>query len=57
LRAVIDEVCENVCRTDTGARTRATSKILQAASRNEMSPDHLKQVGRHALSNLPTMWR
>jgi hypothetical protein len=33
------------------------SKILEAASRGETSADHLKQVGRQALSQAPTMWR
>jgi hypothetical protein len=48
LRAVLDEVCESVSRTETGARTHVASKILEAA-------DHLKQVGRQALSQAPTM--
>jgi hypothetical protein len=57
LRAVLDEVCESVSRTETGARTHVASKILEAASRGETSADHLKQVGRQALSQAPTMWR
>jgi len=57
LRAVLDEVCESVSRTETGARTHVASKILEAASRGETSTDHLKQVGRQALSQAPTMWR
>ncbi|MEY9538065.1 hypothetical protein ABIE85_001125 [Bradyrhizobium diazoefficiens] len=57
LRAVLDEVCENVSRSETGARTHVASKILDAATRGDKSPDHLKKVGREALSQAPTMWR
>lgn len=52
LRAVLDELWES----DVRARTRA-SKILEAATGGEMSPESLKQVGRQALSQAPTMWR
>ncbi|RXG85627.1 hypothetical protein [Bradyrhizobium vignae] len=57
LRAVLDEVCENVSRSETGARAHVASKILEAATKVDISPDHLKQIGRHALSQVPTMWR
>lgn len=57
LRAVLDEVGENVSRTATGARAHVASKILEAATRGDTSPDHLKQIGRQALSQAPTMWR
>lgn len=57
LRAVLDEVCENVSRQETGARTHVASKILEAATRRDSSPDRLKEVGREALSSAPTMWR
>jgi hypothetical protein len=57
LRAVLDEVCENVARHETGARTHVASKILEAATRGETSRDSLKQAGREALSDAPTMWR
>jgi len=57
LRAVLDEVCECVSRREIGARTHLASKILQAATRGEISPEALKQVGRDALSHAPTMWR
>jgi len=53
LRAVLDEVRENVSRSETGAHV--ASKILEAATRGDKSPDHLKQVGREALSQAP--WR
>ena len=57
LRAVLDEVCENVSRYETGARTHVASKILQAATNGDTTPDRLKEVGREALSGAPTMWR
>ncbi|MHC2621346.1 DNA-binding transcriptional regulator YdaS (Cro superfamily) [Bradyrhizobium huanghuaihaiense] len=57
LRAVLDEVCESVSHCEIGARTHVASKILEAATRGEVSPDELRQVGRDALSHAPTMWR
>ncbi|MGY8683135.1 hypothetical protein Q2941_35975 [Bradyrhizobium sp. UFLA05-153] len=35
LRAVFDEVCEDVPRLQTGARTHVASKILEAAAKGE----------------------
>lgn len=57
LRAVLDEVCESVSHREIGARTHVASKILEAATRGEVSLDGLRQVGRDALSSAPTMWR
>ena len=57
LRAVLDEVCENVSRHETGARTHVASKILEAATNGDTAPDRLREVGREALSDAPTMWR
>ncbi|WP_375778703.1 hypothetical protein ACE103_06110 [Bradyrhizobium sp. ma5] len=57
LRAVLDEVCESVLARETGARTHVASKILEAATRGEVSPAGLSQVGCEALSGLPTMCR
>ncbi|UPK39295.1 hypothetical protein IVB18_19895 [Bradyrhizobium sp. 186] len=57
LRAVLDEVCVSVSLREIGACTHVASKILQAATRGEVSPEVLKQVGRQALSQAPTMWR
>lgn len=57
LRAVLDEVCASVSRSETGACAHVASKILEAATRGETSPDSLKLVGRKALSEAPTMWR
>ena len=57
LRAVLDEVCESVSHREIGARTHVASKILEAATKGEISPEALRQVGRQALSRAPTMWR
>ncbi|MHC2380337.1 hypothetical protein ACVIHA_004735 [Bradyrhizobium liaoningense] len=57
LRAVFNEVCEGLPHREIGARTHVASKILEAATRGELSPDDLRQVGRKALSHAPTMWR
>ncbi|AWL93017.1 hypothetical protein CIT37_12985 [Bradyrhizobium ottawaense] len=57
LRAILDEVCERVSHREIGARAHVASKILEAASRGEVSPEGLRQIGRDALSYAPTMWR
>ncbi|MET4260883.1 hypothetical protein ABIC09_005848 [Bradyrhizobium sp. S3.12.5] len=57
LRAVLDEVCVNVTRHETGARTLVATKILECVTRGETSPDVLKQAGRETLSDAPAMWR
>jgi hypothetical protein len=57
LRAVLDEVCENVSRYETGARAHVASKIFEAATKGERSVDDLKRVGRSALDSAPSMWR
>lgn len=57
LRAVLDEVCENASRYDTGARAHVASKILEAATNGERSVDDLKRAGRSAFNKAPSMWR
>jgi hypothetical protein len=57
LRVVLHEVCASVSWSETGARTHVASKMLEAANRGEMSPEGLRQVGREALSQAPTMRR
>ncbi|MCP3416307.1 hypothetical protein [Bradyrhizobium pachyrhizi] len=56
LRAVLEEVCENISVFETGARTHVASKILEAAANGRLSIDDLKAAGYNAL-NTPTMWR
>ena len=57
LRAVLDEVCTCVSHNEIGARTHVASKILEAATKGETSPDGLRRIGRDALSHAPSMWR
>ncbi|MCP1833996.1 MULTISPECIES: hypothetical protein [Bradyrhizobium] len=54
---VLDEVCEDVSRYETGARTHVALSILEAATNGDTSPERLRQVGREALHGAPTMWR
>jgi len=56
LRVVLDEVCGNVAHYKTGARNHVASN-LEVATGGETSLDCLKQAGREALSDAPTMWR
>lgn len=55
LRAVLDEVCEGVSRFETGARTHVASRILEAAAKGDIAPESLKQIGREALHDAPTI--
>lgn len=57
LRSVPDEVCESISGRDIGVRTHVASTILEAATKGDVSPDGLRQIGRQALSRAPTMWR
>ena len=57
LRAVLDELCENVPPLESSTRARVASKILEAAAKAEWSIDDLKEAGREALQEAPTMWR
>ncbi|MCP3401914.1 hypothetical protein NLM25_33085 [Bradyrhizobium sp. CCGB01] len=56
LRAVLEEVCENIPVSETGARAYVASKLLDAAAHGQLSTDALKAAGRKAL-NPPTTWR
>lgn len=56
LRTVLDEVCENISRSETGARTHVACTILEAARRGVRSPEGLRTVGREALTQAPPMW-
>lgn len=56
LRAVLDEVCESISQREIGAWTNVASKILEAATRGDVSPVGLRQVDRDALSHAPMMW-
>ncbi|WFU75501.1 hypothetical protein QA642_16560 [Bradyrhizobium sp. CB2312] len=56
LRAVLEEVCENIPVSEIGARTHVASKILEAAAQGHVSTDALRTVGHKAL-NQPTTLR
>jgi hypothetical protein len=55
LRSILDEICDGVSLQETGVRTHVASKILEAATRGEISADRLRQIGREALEVAP--WR
>lgn len=57
LRAILDDVCQTVSRSESGTRTHVAAKILEAARQGETTPDSLMQVGGKALNDAPTMWR
>lgn len=56
LRAVLEEVCEDIPVSETGIRTHVATKLLEAAARGHLSTDVLMTTGRQALNPL-TMWR
>jgi len=37
LRAVLDEICQDISRYETGARTHVASRILEAATTGDTS--------------------
>ncbi|WP_024520599.1 hypothetical protein [Bradyrhizobium sp. Tv2a-2] len=57
LRAILNEVCEDLPQYETGVRAHVASKILEAATRGESSIENLKRIGKAALATAPTMWR
>lgn len=50
LRAVLEEVCENISVYETDARAHVASKILEAAANGQLSIDDLKAAGQNALN-------
>ncbi|MDA9420754.1 MULTISPECIES: hypothetical protein [Bradyrhizobium] len=55
LRAVLEEVCESLSHREIGARTHVASKLLEAATRGQISLDDLRQAGSRALSEVSGM--
>jgi len=55
LRAVLEELCESVSRSETGARAHVASKILEAATNGERGLDDIKHASRG--DKTPSMWR
>jgi hypothetical protein len=57
LRALLNEVCEDVSRYENGVRAHVATKILESARPGEKSADDLRKAGRIALQAVPTMCR
>lgn len=57
LRSVLDEVCEQVSRSENGLCVHVASKLLEAAVNGGTTIDELKDAGREALRTAPIMWR
>ncbi|WP_247368979.1 hypothetical protein [Bradyrhizobium sp. CW10] len=57
LRAVLEEVCDGLPRSEAGTRAHVASKILEAANKGEITAERLRQVAMQALRSAPTMWR
>jgi hypothetical protein len=53
LRAVLDEVCEQVGRHENGTRAHVATKLLQAASEGGRTVEELRETGRQALRTAP----
>ena len=56
LRAILEEVCQNIPVSETGARTHVASKLLETASRGQLSSDARRSAGHNALKP-SAMWR
>jgi hypothetical protein len=57
LRTVLDELCAQVPMFDATTRTNVASSLLEAARQGTCSLDDLREVGKEALLQTPTMWR
>ena len=53
LRAILDEVCEDVGKYQNAARAYVASKILVAAAGRDLTVDELRDAGRAALKSVP----
>lgn len=53
LRAVLEDVCADVSRCETSARTHVASMLLEAASKGDTSTEDLREVAQKALENAP----
>jgi hypothetical protein len=57
LRAILDELCAETSLSDSFTRTNVASKLLETAREETSSLDDLRNAGRRALRQPPTMWR
>jgi len=56
LRTILDEVCADLSEYEAGRKALVASKLLESASKGELSADALRSVGRRALQVPPSMW-
>jgi len=56
LRTILDEVCADLSEFEPGRKALVASKLLESASKGELSADTLRSVGRRALKVTPSMW-
>jgi hypothetical protein len=54
LRTILDDVCD-LSEFEAGRKALVASKLLESASRGELSADALRSVGRRALRAAPTV--
>jgi len=57
LRQILDEVCAAASRNEPGTRVHVASKLLESATKGDISAEDLKLVAQRALVEAPTMWR
>ena len=56
LRSIHDELCAKVTRFDAHTKVDLASKLLEAVKQGRSSVDELREVGKQALRQTPTMW-
>jgi hypothetical protein len=56
LRTILDEVCADLPQHEAGRKALVASKLLESASKGELSADALRSAGRRALKTPPSMW-
>lgn len=56
LRAILDEVCEGLPRSETGLRAHVASKMLDAAGNGIITADGLRQVAMQSLRKDVEPW-
>jgi len=53
LRAVLDDVCAEIPRSETNVRTHVAAKLLECAGNGERSIEALRNAGKQALGKFP----
>jgi hypothetical protein len=57
LRSVLDELYAHVHHFDGHTKVDLASRLLEAVKQGRSSMDELREVGKQALKQTPTMWR